>query len=138
MSFRLIGAGVVLGGAGLIALVHMVDRSMNYQTVQARMDAMTSTCFLEKRGFKSKEWTDSRPCDEIEARKASDAQYASFHIKRETEAEVTYVSPADGKEHQGKLRQTTTDSEAPFKGASEGGLFPILAHTSDANAIQKL
>jgi hypothetical protein len=138
MAFRLIGAGVVLGGAGLLVIVNMVDRSMNYQTVQARVDAMTSTCFLEKRGYKSREWTDSRPCDEIEARKASDPQYASFHIKRETEAEVTYISPVDGVEHQGKLNQTTTDNEAPFKGASEGGLVPILAHTGDANKIQRL
>jgi len=138
MYYRLFGAATVLVGAGVLVVVTMVDRSLNYTTVQARVDAMSSTCILEKRGFRSREWTDEHPCDEIAERKASDPQYASFHIKRDTAIDVTYVSPADGQEHTGKLHDTTTDEQAPFAGVSEGGMVPILAHTSSADKIKKL
>jgi hypothetical protein len=138
MNLRLIGAGAGVVFMGGVFAVIMIDRSVNYQTVQARLDAVTATCHLEKKGFKSREWTDEHPCDEIADAKANDPQYASFHIKRSNTAEVAYVSPVDGKEHEGKLYHTTTDDEAPFGGAKEGELMPILAHTSKADRIQKL
>jgi hypothetical protein len=138
MNLRLIGAGAGVVFMGGVFAVIMIDRSVNYQTVQARVDAVTSTCHLEKKGFKSREWTDDRPCDQIEDAKANDPQYASFHIKRSTTAQVVYVSPADGQEHQGEVHHTTTDDEAPFGGAKEGGMMPILAHSSKATRIQTL
>jgi hypothetical protein len=128
------GAGVVFMG-GAFAFI-MIDRSVSYQTVQARVEAVTATCHLEKKGFKSREWTDERPCDEMINAKASDPQYAAFKIKRSNTAKVVYVSPADGQEHEGELYHTTTDDEAPFGGVKEGELMPILAHTSKATRIQ--
>jgi hypothetical protein len=132
------GAGVAVVGVGVMYTLHMVDRSMNYQTVPGRVASLEITCSLEKTGFRKREWTDSRSCDVIEAAQAEDPQYKDWTIKRETTADIAYISPADHAEHHGTLSDRTSGAREGFGGKHEGELINILAHTSNADKIQKL
>ena len=138
MSIRLYFAGFVLVGSGVIYTVNMIDRSANYQTVPAQITSVETSCFLEKSGYRHREWTEKRPCDEIEDARAEDEQYKDFTIQRETIAEVGYFSPVDRAEHHGRLIDHTSGVSEGFGGKHEGDQIQILAHTSDADKIQKL
>ncbi len=138
MDFRLIFAGLVFGGAGVMVAVHMADRSLNYRTVPGHVLSVKTSCWLEKNGIKTNEWTDKRPCAIIEAAQASDPQYKDFKINREAEVEVAYTSPADHAEHRGQLYDLTSGAKQGFDGKRAGDQINILAHKSRADKIQKL
>jgi hypothetical protein len=138
MHFRLIFAGLVFGGAGVMVAVHMVDRSINYQTVPGRVLNVKSTCYLEKRGFKNTEMSEMSPCDVVEATLASDPHYKNFELNRATEADVAYISPADHAEHRGTVYDNSKGTELGFDGKRAGEPLDILAHKSRADKIQKL
>ena len=138
MSIRLYFAGFILAGSGIIYTVNLIDRSANYQTVPAQIVSIKTSCFLEKRGFRHREWTETRPCDQMEDAQAEDDQYKDFTIQRDTTVEVGYFSPVDRAEHHGTLTDRSSGASEGFGGKHEGDQIEILAHTSDADKIQKL
>jgi hypothetical protein len=138
MHFRLIFAGLVFGGAGVMVAVHMVDRSINYQTVPGRVLNVKSTCYLEKKGFNNSEMSEKYPCDVVETALASNPNAKDFKLKRETEADVAYISPADHAEHRGTVYDNSKGAELGFGGKRAGDPLDILAHKSRADKIQKL
>lgn len=135
LHFGIIGV-VAVGGGGW----YYTDRALNYVEVEARIDAVDSTCHLErtKRGVvtKTREWTRDGDCDTVAAIKAETPDYADMAIERKTVVKVRYTSPADGQIHSSSYRVTTSGNPDPK--LVEGGVVHVMASKTRPESIQKM
>lgn len=138
------GRLALAGGVGVVVLVgmavHYTDRAFNYVEVQGRVDAVKSTCKLERTSFygvgRRREWTRDMPCDIARMLRAEDPEMKGMHLKRTSDVTLRYTSPADGQVHSGKLHLTVTDDRQPEPKA--GGVLNVMANKSRPDKIQKL
>ena len=129
--------GLALMAIALVAMgIIRVNHALNYQTVEAHVQSVTSECYLEDKTFmvvaeRTRSTKQRWPCTRIEAVRDSDPELAGFFPKGYVEIDFDYVSPADQQPHDGHLSFAYAD-HPDYAAKSKGESVAILAHQSDA------
>ena len=135
---------VIVGGCGLlyvgVTTVTYIDRALNYVEVQARVDNVSSTCRLERKGY----WVGRRrrgmahdmDCDFVKQLLDEVPAMKGMHYTRTSRLMVRYTSPADRQVHSGSISFSARDDEQQAPQA--GSVVGILANTSSPEKIQRL
>ena len=130
LQIKAIGAFAVFG-----AVIFGFDRhdlSTNYTPANARITKASTDCYVEKRKSKlvDRETGELAYMDCDLAPIAAEMHgYSDHHIKRRTEVRFVYVSPVDGKRHEGEW----TDRNAEVDEYRRGGTLPMHAHNEKAD-----
>lgn len=140
----MLGRLVVVGGCcvlfATVTAVHYADRALNYVEVQARVDAVSSECHLERTSnyvvSRRREWTRDMDCDLAKALRDEDPDMKGMHLMRSSKITLRYTSPVDGQIHSGSYYMSSKDDREPTPQA--GSVVGILANTSNASKIQRL
>lgn len=132
---RLLIGGVVLAGMGVFYAVDVLDKNTNYDHVMARVRSVTETCYMEKRGFKSKTTSDVLPCAVAESLVKTHPNWEGFTVKYKIQLSLAYVSPADGSTQTGAL---TISRYPAAKKLQSGDVYEVLASKGDARKIRSI
>lgn len=124
---------------GFVWLFNAIDNNLNYETVPAKIVSMSDECHLERtsRGIvaKTRESSDWMSCQQAFSIQKNDASAHDADIIRRTDAQLSYISPADNKRYKERLRFMGASNEAGVAGV--GGTIEINAHTSIPTDIQE-
>ena len=126
-----IGGGLLAVGSAAI----VIDRSVNYVQIPARVDKLESQCHFEKKSFRRREWTRDGPCELVELLK-DEPDFREMNLIRNTKVVVRYISPADGQTHTADY-QLDGDKSANAS-VQVNGVVQILAHKTKPVRIMKL
>lgn len=132
---RLLLGGVVLAGVGVFYVADQFDKHTNYDHVMARVRSVNETCYMEKRGYKSKTTSDVLPCAVAETLVKTHPAWEGFSVKYKIELSLAYVSPVDGSTQTGSL---TISRYPDAKRLKSGDVFEVLASKEDAKKIRSV
>lgn len=123
--------------AGVLSLYSSIEHWINYRQVAAHVVSVVYRCHRE--GTTLGDFKRSRSA--LAERDCSDAElsYPGSKSKRaliKTLLHVSYVSPADNREHQGVIQFIGWFEDV--KSMPRSGKWNILAHTTNPNVIEKI
>jgi len=121
---RLIGLILVFVGAAGFSAFSAVENALNYTELQARVERVGLVC--RPKGTPTTEAVDCT---------GAAPPRAAAKIIRQVAVYVRYTSPADGKEHQGRLLVAGKRIQRA-RTLRPGDSWTILAHDDDAETIK--
>lgn len=118
--------------------VREFDKSANYVTVDAYLEGIEQSCYLEKINgsglTQHKTMTEHGPCDVVETLAATHPAYIGYDLKKATTYKVSYQDPV-GSWQTGKLPELVHEDGRALE---IGEKTPILMHKTDHAKIRKI
>jgi hypothetical protein len=100
---RFAAVAIVAALIGGFAIYDNYDKSHNYQSVDARVSAVSDQCYMEKveKGVltKTTSTSDLLACETAAVLTRQHPNWQGFDIKHKIEVKFAFVSPADGATH---------------------------------------
>lgn len=134
----LLKVGILAVAGGGFFLYSQYDRAANYEQTVARVTGVDEVCYMKKvdRGIASKTTSTTKegPCEVVSMINKSHPEFQDYDLIKVTYVEYEYQSPADGKWHTAKRKQTTHKNGTPVRFGDE---MVILAHRHDPERTQR-
>jgi len=136
---RLMVFGAVAAAVGGFAIYDQYDKKTNFQPVDARINAVSEQCYMEKveRGvlIKTTSTSDLVGCEVADALTKVHPKWQGYAIKHKIEIRFAYVSPADGATHASSLTMSAFPKGQPLRA---GDVLRVLASKTKAEKTREV
>lgn len=136
---RLAVYGTIAVAAAGLSVYDQYDKKANYQPVDARINAVSDQCYMEKveRGGVTKTTSTSGllRCEAAEVLTREHPKWQGYSIKHKIVIRFAYVSPVDGATHDSNLTMTAFPKSQPLRA---GDVVRVLASKTKADKTREL
>jgi hypothetical protein len=136
---RLALFGTIAAAVAGFAVYDQYDKNTNFQPVDARINAVSEQCYMEKseRGVltKTTSTSDLLRCEVAELLTREHPKWQGYAIRHKIEIRLAYVSPVDGATHTSSLTMSAFPKGQQVRA---GEVLRVLASKTKADKMREL